>query len=231
MASIFAAAAQTGSIAVQSEGGQIQARATRDGALFTAPWIQSLVLDGRCYMIQVGALTTPIVGGGNGTVVDLDQPEVDISVPSGTTILPFRIDVQVENNATEADNAIGEIIIGIDRTVSDNTTGGTFTDETAVNLRTDNPRSSLCDPNSAYTGNITTAPVVIELARLQRVAIVDASSTARDDTSMHLLYEPSVIPAIVGPAQLLVYWGGVEAISGYAQVYWAELPTLGRVSG
>lgn len=229
MASIFLNAAQTGGVSIATEGAQRQARGTRDGALFAAPWIQGLILEGRCYMIQVGALTTPIVGGGNGTIVDLDQPEVNIGVPSGTTILPFRIDVQVELNATQADNAITDVIIGFDRLATN--AGGTFTDETAVNLRTDNPYSTLCDPNSAYTGNQTTEPTVIEIARLQHVPIVDAASTARADTSLHLLYEPLYAMAIVGPAQLLVYYGGVEAVSGYVQVFWAELATTSRISG
>jgi len=229
MASVFVNAAQTGSVAIAGEGDQRQVRGSRDGAVFQAPWIQGLVLEGRCYMIQVGALTTPIVGGGNGTVVDLAEPEVNIGVPAGTTIFPFRVGVQCESSATEADNDIGEIIVGFDRLATN--AGGTFTDEVAVNLRTDNPNSSLTDPNSAYTGNQTTEPTVIELARLQRQPIVDVSSVARDNTTLHLRYEPSVVPVLVGPAQLLVYWGGVAARSGFAQLFWAELPTTSRISG
>src|SRR3990167_7693437 len=205
MASVFLNAAQTGGVVIAGEGDQRQVRGSRDGAVFQAPWIQGLVLEGRCYMIQVGALTTPIVGGGNGTIIDLDQPEVNIGVPSGTTILPFRVNVECESSATEADDDIGEIVVGFDRLATN--TGGTFTDEVAVNLRTDNPNSSLTDPNSAYTVDQTTAPTVIELARLQRQPIVDVSSVARDNTTLHLRYEPSVVPVLVGPAQLLVYWG------------------------
>ena len=229
MSASFLNAAQTGGVAIGAEGSSRQARGTRDGAIFAAPWIQALILEGRCYMIQVGALTTPITGGGDGTIVDLDQPEVNIGVPSGTTILPFRIEVQCESSATEADNDIGEIIIGFDRLATN--TGGTFTDETAVNLRTDNPYSSLCDPNSAYTVNQTTEPTVIEITRRQRQPIVDASATARDDTTIHLLYEPLYAMALVGPAQLLVYWGGIAAHTGFAQVFWAELATTSRISG
>ena len=229
MASVFLNAAQTGGVVIAGEGDQRQVRGSRDGAVFQAPWIQGLVLEGRCYMIQVGALTTPIVGGGNGTIIDLDQPEVNIGVPSGTTILPFRVNVECESSATEADDDIGEIVVGFDRLATN--TGGTFTDEVAVNLRTDNPNSSLTDPNSAYTGNQTTEPTVIELVRVQRQPIVDASSTARADTTIHLLYEPLYPMALVGPAQFLVYWGGVAARSGFAQVFWAELPTLSRISG
>ena len=229
MASVFVNAAQTGSVSIAGEGDQRQVRSTRDGALFQASWLQGLVLEGRCYMIQVGALTTPIVGGGNGTVVDLAEPEVNIGVPAGTTIFPFRVGVQCESSATEADNDIGEIIVGFDRLATNG--GGTFTDEVAVNLRTDNPYSSLCDPNSAYTGAQTTTATVIELARVQRQPIVDGSSVARDNTTIHLLYEPSYPIALVGPAQFLVYWGGIVAHNGFAQVFWAELPTLSRISG
>ena len=69
MASIFVKAAQTGGVSIAGEGDDQQARGTRDGSLFAASWIQGLILEGRCYMIQVGALPTPIVGGWLQTLV------------------------------------------------------------------------------------------------------------------------------------------------------------------
>lgn len=191
----------------------------RMGHLWTADWLQHMVQAGKCFGIQVGALTTPIQGGGAGTIIDLDQPEVNIGVPSGRVLLPFRIDVQCEVPADQ-DGDVQEIIVGFDRLATN--AGGTFTDEVAFNLRTDNPATSLCDPNSAYTADQTTAPTVIELARAQMVTNIVTSGITQG--ILQLLYEPKVVPMLVGPAQLLVYWGGTQAMSGFAQVFWCELP-------
>ena len=43
------------------------------GALATADWIQTLIARGKAGHITIGAFSTPITGGGAGTVLDLDQ--------------------------------------------------------------------------------------------------------------------------------------------------------------
>lgn len=181
-------------------------------------------MEGRGFVVNVGALTTPITGGGAGTVLDAEQPEFLISVPTGTSILPLRVHVQCQVPLLAADSDEEEILIAVDRTQA--YTGGTSTAETAFNLRTDNPRTSNCTATSAYTADVTqTVALGIELARAQLLGDVQGVAANAMWNQLALLYEPSVCPIIVGPAALLGYWGGTVAMAGFASVAWLELPT------
>jgi len=48
---------------------------TRRGELFIADWIQAAILEGYGFIANVGSLSTPIVGGGDGTENRPRQPE------------------------------------------------------------------------------------------------------------------------------------------------------------
>ena len=199
-------------------------RGTRDGAAFISDWKQSLVMEGRGYHVTIGAFSTPIQGGGAGTIFDQDQPEGIISVPSGTCILPVRIHVQCQVPITAADSDENEILIAVDRLAA-YPADGTVTSETAFNMRTDNPRTSNCTCASAATANITNPTLGIELAHA--VKIVDYAGTPATALMNDLvcLYEPVTPPIIMGPAALYIYWGGTVAVTGFAQVQWLELPS------
>lgn len=206
--------------------GYMAARATRDGTLFTAPWYQALVLEGRGYHFDVGSFSTPITGGGAGTVLDLDQPEAVLSIPSGTSIIPLRIAVQCQPPLSVTDNDEIEILIAVDRTAAA-VNDGTKTAETIFNLRTDNPSSSLCTATSAYTADVTDPTLGIELARKVKVADIQGTAATVVVSDLELVYpQPGqVAPVIVGPASLWIYWGGTVATSGFAQIEWAEFDT------
>jgi hypothetical protein len=181
-------------------------------------------MEGRMFQVDVGAFSTPIVGGGNGTIIDQDQPEAFISVPSGTTIFLNRVAVQCQTPllATDADEA--EILVAVDRAAA-TTIGTAQTTETALNMRTDNKRSSNCSCYSAATANITNPTLGIELAR--KVITGDINGTPANALwgELDLVYEPKVKPIIVGPAAVYVYWGGTVATSGFAQIQWVEVPS------
>jgi len=193
----------------------------KDGAAISLPWLQALVLEGRCFTATVGTLSTGIVGGGNGTVPELAEPEFVIGVPAGAVILPFRIAVQGNCANAVADHDVLEVIIAaMLGTAYDGT--GTATTEVAYNLRTDNPKASLCSVKSAFTADITIAPVAtIDLARTE-VHVDATSAIALGTIVVDCLYQPTVVPFIVGPAILFGMWGGTTAVTGYAQLYWAE---------
>lgn len=213
-------------IASPSGTGFIAVPGTFDGAAFVSDWRQKMILDGRAYHVTVGALTSPITGGGAGTVIDAEQPEAVVSVPTGTAILPFRVHVQTQPGLIAADADELEILLGVDRTQTIN--AGTSTAETIFNLRTDNPRSSNCSAFSAYTGDMTvpTSPTIgIELARRQKVGDVQGTAANAQYHEAELLYEPAVVPVLVGPCALLVYWAGTVAVPGFAQVEWIEIPS------
>ena len=130
-------------------------------------WKMDAIRDGRGFHVTIGTLTTGIVGGGNGTIIDLDQPEFALAIPSGTSVLPLRIHVQCEPPVINADNDIQEIIIAFDEDVA--IAGGTATTETPKNMNDGHTNTNLCTAKSAYTVNSTAEPTEDEeLARLVR---------------------------------------------------------------
>lgn len=203
------------------ENGSLYAWANPAGALVAMSFKDAMVAAGYGFHVTVGALTTPIVGGGAGTVLVIATPELIISVPSGTAIMPIRIKVDCELPA-DLDNDIEEIVIAVDRTQA-LTSGGTSTTEVAFNMRSDNPTTSLCSVYSAVTVTVAPTPVHgIELARKQEhTNLLTAGIT---QGFMDLLYEPLHPPIIVGPANVSVMFGGVTAMSGFINAQWVEMP-------
>lgn len=209
-----------------SSTGQQPLNATVDGALFTQDWYAARILEGRGFHVSIGAVSTPIVGGGNGTVFDAEQSEGVISVPTGTTIIPFRIKVQTQAPLLAADNDETEILIAVDRTAVSTASGSTGTAETVFNLRTDLASTgSLCTVVSANTSDHNTPTLGLELDGLHANADVNGTAANAFWNRFDLLYEPKVPPLIAGPAALYIYWNGTVATSGFAQVQWIEIPT------
>lgn len=193
--------------------------ADRDGNLFMGPdWRQRLIARGLGGRATVGAFSTPITGGGAGTILDQDQPEISISVASGYVlqIAEIRVQCQTPLLATDADEA--EILIALDRTAV--AVGGTATSETVYNMRTDLGTSGPAGLtiSSAYTVNATNPTLDVELAR--EVITGDMNGTPANALwgRLGLVYAPALPDYIVGPACVYVYWGGTVATTGFAQV-------------
>lgn len=198
----------------------------RAGAIVTKSLSQALIAAGYGFHVTVGDGTTPIVGGGNGTILDITEPELVISVPSGAAIMPVSIRVSCEMPAdTDAD--VQEILIALQRAAAI-TSAGTGTAETPMNLRSDNSRSTVCTIYSAttadhtYTGAITTPVHHLELARKQEVTNIVTSGITHG--LLELIYEPKTPPVLVGPATLFVHFGGTAAMSGFIEASWVEMP-------
>jgi len=188
-------------------------------------WRQDAIKDGRGFHVTIGAFSTPIQGGGAGTVLVIDEPEGLISVPDGTSIIPIRIDVQCQVPIIAADSDETEILIGSDKDAAWDASG-TSTEETAVNMRTTHTATSLCSCESAFTGAITTAPAVdYELARTVKIADIGGSAASQAWGDLRCLYEPLSPLILDGPCMLLIYWGGTVATTGFAQVEWLEFPS------
>jgi len=201
-------------------GGEISPWVNRAGSGIFVPQTQALIAAGYGFSVTVGALTTPIAGGGAGTILDQDQSELLISVPSGTAIQVFNTRVAAEVPADQ-DADVQEILIAVDRTAA-MVTFSTGTVETPQNLRSDQPRASLCSVQSANTGNHTNPTLGIELARKQMVTNLLTAGITQG--IFELIYQPKVVPIIVGPAQFIVYWGGTQAMSAYCVAEWVEMP-------
>jgi hypothetical protein len=205
-----------------SDGDFKYLRLLRDGSLSVAGFLMASIMEGRGHMITVGAFSTGIVGGGDGTVLDADQPEFIVSVPSGTSIMPIRIDAQVQTGApTDAQEV--EILYAADQDQA-MASAGTSTSETIYNLNTLKGSASACTAISAATVDTTSPTLDIELARKVIEYDVVTSGTLGMDVS--LLYEPKCPIILNGPAMLIGYWGGDTAtVGGFAQVQWLEFPT------
>jgi hypothetical protein len=216
-------ASQYGSVSNGRDGFPVEARGTRDGSASVVDWLNLKALEGRVFQMDIGAFSTQVAG--DGTVLDADRPVGLISIPSGTSILLNRVGVTCKTPliATDADEA--EILVAVDRTQAWDG-AGTCAAEVALAIRTDNKRTSTCTCKSAFTADITTTPILgIELAR--KVITADVNGTAANALwgDLSLDYEPNVRPVIVGPAMVMVYWGGTVAVTGFGQVQWTEVPS------
>ncbi len=216
------------SILRRFNGGNVDAVGSPLGAGMVANEIDQMIAKGMGRVANTGAFSTPIVGGGNGDVILIDEPEMIIGIPNGYTIRPIRIEVEVQLGAI-ADGNESEVLIAAD--IYGLWSGdGTSTAESPVNMRTDLGEGSACRVGSAVTGAITTTPagaggadpvLDLELSRFQTEWDVLTSGTVM--RGINHLYEPRNPPYIVGPATLLVYFGGdVATVGGFIQAAWVE---------
>lgn len=220
---------QSTTITRETEGQDVFLRALRDGSLVNVDWKQAAVMAGYGYMVNVGALSTGIVGGGNGTAVTIAEPELCLSIPNGTSIMPLRIGVHVQCGVIAAAEE-AEILIAVDQDKAISATivaSSTYTTEVIYNMNTLVAPTSKCACYSAFTESHDVDPVLdLELARK---VIEFAKETDTDGYAyavammLDLVYEPVAPPIINGPAMLLIYYGGDTAtIGGFADVQWLE---------
>lgn len=195
----------------------VDIRSVLGGAL-SADWRAALVARGYGWHISVGSFSSPITGGGAGDVLDADQPELVIDVPSGYCMVPLRVDVacQIPLGATDSDES--EIAILVDRTAVSGAVAANGTVEAPVNMRTNKASGCPLPCVSAVTTNLSAGfTASMELAHAVKIfeTKTDVGTTWTD---LALLYEPEYPLFIIGPATLLVYWGGTVATTGFACV-------------
>lgn len=196
------------------------------GSLLSADWRHAMIARGFGWNFPVGSFSTPIVGGGNGTIVDADQPEFVIDIPTGTCLVPLRIFVQCQTPLIAADSDESEIILQVDRTAVSGATSTQGTVKTPLNMRSDKTNGCPCSVVAAVTTNTTAAPTVsMELGH--SVTVGDVQGTAANALwgKLELLYEPKHPLFLVGPSSLWGYWGGTVATSGFAQVEFLAFPS------
>ena len=196
------------------------------------PSIHELIAKGMGRSMSVGAFSTGIVGGGAGTVLDLDQPEFVVGVPSGYCIRLIRVEINVHPGIEIADSDEVDVLVGVDvMGLAQLLSAETCTIENPINMRTDLGNGSMCRTASAVTANIATitavgtsaAPVLdLELARVvQTTNFGDATGISH--RIVRLEYQPEYPLFLVGPCTVLGYWGGTIAnVGGFAVVQWVE---------
>lgn len=208
---------------------------SKRGELYTMDWIQDAILEGRGFIANVGALSTPVVGGGDGTVVDLDQPEFGMIIPATVAIVPIRLAIQLTTPLLASDEDEVEALAFVDTTAAtvtaalDGTWANTITPKN-MRIALTNVKSSLCTVKSVCSVDTTDPTESIDLAHIQLTGDVQGTAANGMWTKPELLYEPKNPPYIVGPASLFAYWGGTVATSGFMQFFWLEYP-ISQITG
>ena len=207
----------------QSTAAEVQLRSLL-GGLLNADWRQALIARNFGWHVDVGAFSSPIQGGGAGTVLDQDQPEFGLSVPSGTTLIPLRFHISCQLPLLAADSEESEILIAVDRAAAW-AADGTTTSETPLGMRTSSASGSPITAFSAATGNITNPTLGYELAHVVQLGDFQGTPANAMWNQLSLVYEPLWPPFIVGPACVYGYWGGTVAVTGFANLDFLAIAT------
>lgn len=212
MASIILNAAERGSVTRVSEGAQLQARGTRDGALFVADWYEAHALEGRIFGANFGSVTTPLTF----LVTAANRPDMWVRVLDGTMILPLVETVALEAFAgtdTEIDIRLAQNDIG----------NGTSTAASVAptSLRTDAPISSNCAARHLATADTTAETNPISLWRFT----INTASAAGNDNAAKVTVTRAMMgyPVAVGAATWETFVAATTTqADGYGIKTWVE---------
>lgn len=211
--------------AAEGQPGRLQV--SRLGQLFTSDWRERLRLAGRCFNITIGdpansgGAPSLVQGGGAGTTIDSDQPEMIVGVRAGYYMIPLRFQASIQVDL-DADAEIGDIVLFADTTQAPPVTA-TATAEVPISLLGTGLVTSIAEAWSAVTADITD-PVASILLAYETVREAEISAVAHATVKLSLLYEPLSPPLLKGPCSVVACWGGTAAVNGLATFDWAEIP-------
>lgn len=194
-------------------GGRL--RLNRRGELVVNDFLQQAAIDGRCFNI---ALATPDTTASASTSYVATDPAIIFTVPTGTTVIPYHLNVCLED-AAGTDNYI---IVGCD--TADLYTSGGRAASTANNLRSDSPHTS--NVGDIYEGD--TAIVMVDPAAGERTlwSWCDPFVDAAGAHTGVVVWEPRVAPVLVGPATFYVHIYGSTAPEFSFSIQYVEIPTV-----
>ena len=195
----------------------------RDGAVFTSDWLTGLAMEGRVYVAQGGSATTPITFGAGS--IDVTEPDLDISVPAGTLVIPLSIQVVFETFGT---TLLLEGMASIGRGGAQ----GTGTAVTPTSLRVDAPSTSGVTVLAAGEADATNHTAnATEFWRFGKNKTVDIATADDDSTDVQTRFEWSAVKTGIWPilysasaASRLTVFAGAQAGTGFITVVYAELP-------
>jgi len=198
------------------------------GAMFTADWRMQLLLAGMVWSTEVGSVSAGadvslVTGGGNGDVIDLNQPELVIGVDAGYYLIPLEVRCCVQGDL-DADTEEINIVLVADRTAAPVTTNASGTLETPVNMLDGGPYF----PGRAWSGSTAdiTGPVtdqILDFVTCQMSSIDSTGVVAIPIIKME--YIPEVPPILAGPCQIVLCFGGTAAVTGMGIIVVAAVPT------
>lgn len=198
------------------------------GGMLKSDWRHALVARGYGWNLTVGGFAagsdTAITGGGNGTIMDLDQPEFGISIPTGYTLIPLEFNIEVRPGLQTTDSHIQDILVAVDRTAA-YAGDGTVTSKTPLNMRTNITSGCPVTAFQAATADITDPVLGLELIRATKLTDVQGTAATVNMYELSTFYKPEYPPFIIGPAAVYGYWGGSIAVVGFAQLNFIVIPS------
>ena len=195
---------------------------TRDGAVWTADWVLARCAEGRVFCANSGTVTTPVTFGAG--VIDEDEFDLHIAVPSGTTIGILSVDVVFEVVGTVA-------LLEVMAKTGTGSTVGAGTAITPRNLRSDTPYTSNCTVTAAATVSSGVEITGAEFFRnclgktvTMATAGVNMASQPRKFTWNHK--DAGYIPIVVGATGAACgVFAGAQAGQGFITVVYVEVPS------
>ncbi len=200
-------------------------RGTRDGAMISADWLTAMALEGRCFGVNSGTDTQAVTG--NAGIAVATEPDMLITVPSGTTIIP----VFIQTNFEDTDTAAVVDVMAVATSVYDAAT--TDTDLTIYNMRMDAPVTSECQAVGVVTSTSATSPYsgnYLEFWRGCAGMVEDAFASNITPTNELVtravwnIKDSLVPPVIVGEGSLYIWMSGTKSI-GFITAMWVEVPS------
>ena len=186
----------------------VSLRATRDGSPIVMPWLVALAIEGKCYQVRLGTITTPL--SADIAVTDT-AAESAAEAASGYVILPYRLNVNIEALVGTLPQiefkSVGALIT---------TLGTAFT---PLNLKIGGPAASARAAVAAAGG----VAVAAELNTTTRQHFSLTQTVAGDQVVDVTLAVP---PVLVGAASVYLQIGSVTTGSTYFANYeFAEFTT------
>jgi hypothetical protein len=215
------------------EGVQDSLKQTLLGQIPTADWKALLAMFGKMYKVHIGAIAagsdvTQITGGGDGTVPDIEQPEIIVGVDAGYTLIPIELDGALSSDTDAPNDYMSAMLLG-DRTNAPPTSvTGTVT--TPINVLD----GAAAFPGRAFTAITSdiTDPVLDDLLfyrrRTQVELVLNGSSTnvtAPVVGSMDIHWEAHYPNLMAGPCSLVFWYAGTVAVTGLATMTFACVPS------
>ncbi len=207
-----------------SDGDLMALRGTRDGAVFTADWYLAAALEGRAFGVNAGTGTGPITFNAGALIVA--EPDVCITVPDGTTIIPVLIEYALETTGAGASD-----IVAVASSATQVITAGDA--KTIYNMRTDAPVASNCTAASVLDGGTGVTPYTGNFVEFFRGYAGDTTDQHGSNTAQTIATasryswtaaKTMVPPILTGVSQLAVYLAATAG-TGWCTVIWVEFPS------
>lgn len=198
-----------------SPGAAAVASVNKRGEIIGMPWHVQLGLEGKLFAAMAGTETAPITLG--NTVIDNDQPEFILRVPTGTTVIPLFAQIVLE--------ATGAALFEGGMAVEDSDPGSgtsTVADQVPTNMKS-RGAGSTCTARQLVTANLTQ----VNLRWIWRCGEPADLDSAVGGNRFNWTYMDNIPPLLVGPAALMLYAANGTSGTGFITLIFAEFASSG----